>query len=362
MISPVDGRVLQIRKDFRNYLGEEVGAIDIEVNEISSFPQKDFNKKEQLGNIIESGIVDTQGQILPLIEKFEIIQKYKADTIIINGLEEIVANGRNYYFLQKKNQIIAQGLKTLNELLQPKRLIIALYRDFRRVEGIEEIVGHHNNLEIVFLKNKYPQHRIPILVRSILKQDYPINEIIEKHLKVSILDLETIYELGRLFNGYMPYREKLITVVKGDLTNTHVVGASIGTPIGHILNQLHVDLNSVSKVVVNGTISGTSLPSLDYPLTKEIGIIFVQNKGNEVEFCEEVCIKCGLCVEVCPMNLMPLFLSGYSQSNQFDFLTKFNIGSCIECGCCAYVCPVNIPLVQWIKYGKAHLQAQKSIA
>ena len=352
ILSPVDGKVSQIKKDFQNYLGEEVGAIEIEVDQQSTYSKKTEDTR-LLSKIISGGIIDIQKRVLPLVKKIEIAQKYKVKTLIINGLEEILTNGKNYYFLQKKKEIIKQGIKVLAKLLNPKKIIIALYKDFRIIE-LDDIIDSSVG-EIVYLKNKYPQHKTPILIRTILKQDYPLDQSIEKLLKITILDLETVYEVGKLFNGEVPYREKLVTIVKGDLTQTEIVETTIGTPISYILEQLNIDLESISKIVINGTISGTPLSSLDYPITKEIGLIFFQQKGQECKFSDAVCIKCGECVEVCPMNLMPLFISGYSQSKQFDFLKKFNIFSCIECGCCAYVCPVNIPLVQWIKYGKANL-------
>ena len=68
---------------------------------------------------------------------------------------------------------------------------------------------------------------------------------------------------------------------------------------------------------------------------------------------KEVCIACGQCVDVCPMNLVPTRLGLASREGIWDLAKKYSITTCMECGCCAFVCPASLPLVQLIRQGKA---------
>jgi electron transport complex protein RnfC len=71
------------------------------------------------------------------------------------------------------------------------------------------------------------------------------------------------------------------------------------------------------------------------------------------------CIRCGKCVEVCPVRLLPQQLYWYASSKNTDRLIEHNLFDCIECGCCAYVCPSDIPLVQYYRYAKTTIWQQE---
>jgi Na+-translocating ferredoxin:NAD+ oxidoreductase subunit C len=71
------------------------------------------------------------------------------------------------------------------------------------------------------------------------------------------------------------------------------------------------------------------------------------------------CIRCGKCVEVCPVRLLPQQLYWYASSKNDDRLLEHNLFDCIECGCCAYVCPSDIPLVQYYRFAKTSLRQKE---
>ncbi len=357
LYSPCAGEVKEIRKDFNHFSGERVGALMVEAKGESS-KESFLPPTGVLARIAASGMVDTQDETIPLLEKVEICQREKVKTILINGLEEIISRGAKYYILKKEGSIVLRGIEILGNILGNPHIIVALYGDIaKECEGLITQF-RERGIEVVLLKNKYPQHRTPLLIRTILKEDYPVLSSVEETLQVSVFDLMTAYSLGRIEDESSIF-EKIITVADGDFSSIYVCKVKIGTPIKEVLRQLGAEIDSISKIVINGPISGRALASIDYPVTKDISQIFYQVRGQERRFSSEVCIKCGLCVEVCPMNLMPFFISGYAESKRFEFLSRYNIFSCIECGCCAYVCPVSIPLVQWIKYGKHNLLKNK---
>ncbi len=358
LYSPCVGEVKEIQKNFNHFSGERIGAIVVESKE--GREKAEFLPSEGiLAKISASGIADTQEEVVPLIRKLEKCQREKIKTILINGLEEVIPRGSKHYILKKDSLTVIKGIQILRDILGDPKTIVALYG--KNVDGCDDFLAKCSDegIEVVFLKNKYPQHRSPLLVRSILKEDYPLPSSIEETLKVSIFDLMTAYDIGRIIENDISFFERIITVADGDLSSIYICSVKIGTPIRHVLKELGAEIDSISKVVINGPLSGRAISNLDYPITKEISQIFYQTKGQERKFSSDVCIKCGLCVEVCPMNLMPFFISGYAESKRFEFLSKYNIFSCIECGCCTYVCPVSIPLVQWIKYGKHNLLKNK---
>ena len=74
---------------------------------------------------------------------------------------------------------------------------------------------------------------------------------------------------------------------------------------------------------------------------------------------ETPCIKCGRCVEVCPMGLMPTRIADYAEKDNFEQCDEYGVKDCIECGACAYICDTKRPLVHWVKYAKLNLMRKK---
>ncbi len=353
--SPCSGVVKEVKKDFYHLCGERTGAIVLEMKDEGEEEGFSLGEEGTLGKITRTCLVDNQDGPQLLLTKIQKAQREKVGTIIINGLEEVVLTGAKHYLLTHEPKVVFRGIEVLKDLLGSPRTILALCGE--KGHEYEELISLCEGaaIEIAPLKSKYPQHMTPLLVRAILNEDYPVTSSVEEELGIGVFDLLTLYYLARIEEDPSSLFDRIVTVINGDLSRTWVCKVRVGTPISHLLKELEVEVEEVSKVVFNGVLSGKAIPTIDYPITSETYQIFYQTKGQERKFSSNVCIKCGLCVDVCPMNLMPFFISGYAESKHFEFLPKYNIFSCIECGCCTYVCPISIPLVQWIKYGKHNL-------
>ena len=105
---------------------------------------------------------------------------------------------------------------------------------------------------------------------------------------------------------------------------------------------------------------GISGISLDVPVVKGTsGLLLFGEKYTKKEQ-ERNCIRCGRCVSVCPMKLLPTTLDMYSRKGDTETLIKNNIMSCIECGSCTYVCPAKRHLVQSIRLGKQKINSKRA--
>ncbi|MFN3966573.1 MAG: 4Fe-4S dicluster domain-containing protein, partial [Endomicrobiia bacterium] len=116
---------------------------------------------------------------------------------------------------------------------------------------------------------------------------------------------------------------------------------------------------SVDKIILGGPMMGIAQGVLDVPVIKGTSGILVQELKNLSHFSDYgPCIHCGRCIDVCPMNLMPNFLSYYSEHMLWEKCKEYFPNDCIECGCCAYECPAKRPIVQQIKLAKFNLSKQ----
>ncbi len=354
--APIAGKVTEVDNNFPYSPKEKTTAVTIEPGEGSSKNLFYLQELQPMGKLLKAGVIDFSSQNMPLIDKIAQAQKTKVNTLIINGLDEMLLQGYNSTLLALHTQEVLQGAEILKEILDCDKVYIVVYE--KSAQAISALYDQISSFQIVPVKAKHPQHKDHLLVSAVTKKEFPAESSPEE-FGVTIFSAETAYSINRVLNHNEPVLSKLITVYGTDLDSPHNLKVNIGTPIREIIEYLNISLESVGKIISGGPLTGQAIYNIDTPITKETKQIYIQNSTEVIEYQNEVCIKCGLCVEVCPMRLMPFLISGFSEGGYFELAEKNDIFSCIECGCCAYVCPVKIPMVQWIQLGKSALRTQK---
>ncbi|MFZ2955346.1 MAG: 4Fe-4S dicluster domain-containing protein, partial [Candidatus Ozemobacteraceae bacterium] len=98
---------------------------------------------------------------------------------------------------------------------------------------------------------------------------------------------------------------------------------------------------------------------LKVPLIKGCSGILLWSESEAADFESDSCIRCGRCIQACPMGLMPQKLNNLIEFERWEDTEKAGLLDCMECGCCAFVCPARIRLVQSLKLGKRLALADK---
>ncbi|MBR0470939.1 MAG: SLBB domain-containing protein, partial [Clostridia bacterium] len=122
-----------------------------------------------------------------------------------------------------------------------------------------------------------------------------------------------------------------------------------GVPVKFLIEQAGGFKNEPEKIVSGGPMMGISQYNTDYPVTKTTSSVLTISKAEKTYDPDSPCIRCGRCVDHCPMRLMPFKLSEASRKDDIEMARKYNILECIECGLCSYICPANKNLLQFIR-------------
>ena len=97
--------------------------------------------------------------------------------------------------------------------------------------------------------------------------------------------------------------------------------------------------------------------TLDIPIRKDtLGVIAMTRRqtGRLAARKEFPCIRCGSCLDACPLFLNPSQLGLLALNKEYDRMAdEFHLNTCFECGSCTYVCPSHIPLVHRFRVAKA---------
>src|SRR5690606_7983508 len=135
------------------------------------------------------------------------------------------------------------------------------------------------------------------------------------------------------------------------------IEALIGTPADYLLQFCGLRADEIHRLIVGGPMMGFTAHQLDIPVIKTSNCLIASTRAELPPLPpEQDCIRCGLCVQACPVGLLPQQLLVASKTADHELALKQGLPDCIECGACSYVCPSHIPLVQYYRAEKGALR------
>ena len=212
---------------------------------------------------------------------------------------------------------------------------------------------------------KYPQGAEKMLLRALLGVELPPGQR-PSSLGVVVNNVGTLAMMGRLLPHGQGLTERVVTLTGPGIARPGDYWVPIGTPLRHVLDWAGAHDVSEREIILGGPMMGQAVASLDVPVTKGVSGILVFDAAHlhaEENRQIRACIKCGECVNACPMGLNPSMLGMLAGKREYDLMgEQYHLGDCFECGCCTFVCPSNIPLVQQFRVAKAILREKASAA
>ncbi|MFH1287312.1 MAG: electron transport complex subunit RsxC [bacterium] len=312
-----------------------------------------FSPDEIRQKIKDAGIVGLGGAGFPTHVKLCPPCDKKIDTVIINGAECEPYLTCDYRLMIEKSHEIAEGLEIIKKAVGAKNGYIAIEDNKFPIPPFEKggLKGDLESSNIVVLKTKYPQGAEKQLIKAVLNREVPTCKL-PLDVGVVVDNVGTALAVRNAVLENKPLVERIITVCGSGISSGKNLLVRIGTSFRDIIDECGGFKEDVWKVIMGGPMMGLSQFSLDIPVVKGTSGLLALTQNERPVLRERNCIRCGRCVSVCPMHLMPNMLGLYGSRFMLDESFKYNPHDCMECGSCAYVCPAKIPLVQLIKFLK----------
>ncbi len=351
--SSVSGTVTDIKPYFHDS-GSMVEAIFVEndkeytvSDDVCPKDYKSMNHDELLSVIREAGIVGMGGAGFPTHVKLS--PKQKVDYIIVNGAEcEPYITSDHRYMLENADDII-YGLKVAMKVLDLKDGYIGVELNKRNgIEAVKASKEYGENIHIIELKTKYPQGAEKQLIKAITGRNVPAGGL-PADAGAVVINVATAVAIANAFKTGLPAIEKNVTVSGDAVKNPSVFRVRTGVPVSFLIEQAGGFANAPEKIISGGPMMGISQYNIDYPVTKTTSSVLTITKAEKTYDPDAPCIRCGRCVDHCPMRLMPMKLVQASKKDDVDMAQKYNVLECIECGLCSYICPANKNLLQFIR-------------
>ena len=316
--------------------------------------------EELMGIILEGGIVGMGGATFPTHVKLS-SGIGKVDTIIINAGEcepYIVSDDR---ICQEYPEKIISGLKVIMKIFGLTEAHIGIEDNKPTAAKIlRRTIGPDSGIVVDVLPAKYPQGAEKQLIYAVTGREVPSGGL-PAAVGCAVFNAATCMAIHDAVYEGMPLIKRVVTVSGDIVMEPKNLMVPIGTAYNDLLEAVGHSENPY-KVISGGPMMGTTQYDLSVPTTKGTNAITILGAKNKYSVEDSKCIRCGKCIDACPMKLMPVLMYKALYSGDIEEMKNTNIMDCIECGSCAWTCPACVPLVLAFRSGKQQIRMAAAAA
>ncbi len=357
--SSVSGGVKKIDKH-PHPAGGEVLSVFIENDgnyerENSSERDVDSVVAQEIIDIVkEAGIVGLGGAAFPTYVKLSPPKGREYEKLILNGSEcEPYLTCDHRLMLENPEEILIGG-KLLAKATGVKKCFIAIEEN--KPDAINEMSKLVNKygFELIVLKTKYPEGAEKQLIWAITRKEVPVGGL-PVDVGVCVQNVGTAFAVYEAVRFDIPLIERIVTVT-GAVKKPSNFRVRIGTKFKELIDNAGGCLGEPGKLLAGGPMMGIAQYTDEVPVIKGTTGILVQEREKSIPPLSTPCIKCGRCIDVCPMRLIPTRILAFIESENYTAAKEIGVLDCMECGGCEYICPARRPLIHNFKVAKARLR------
>jgi electron transport complex protein RnfC len=356
--SSVSGKVKKVDEILMSN-GQTCQAITIESDGLQTVaetvvpPQVD-SMESFIAAVRNSGVVGLGGAGFPVAVKLNVTPG-KVDYICINGAEcepYITADTRT---MLDKDDLMLEGIQLLQKYLQPGKVLIGVEDNKPQcISHLKDLTDELGNVEVKALPALYPQGGEKVLIYHLTHRIVPEGKL-PIDVGCVVINPTTLVAITNYIKTGMPLVEKCITVDGSAIANPMNVLAPIGSSVQDVVDFTGGLKCEAKKVIFGGLMMGISMSGMQEVVMKNTNAILCMNEKDATPPKTTPCIKCGRCINHCPLKLMPANIETAFNLNKPEELKELKVNLCMECGCCSFICPAKRPLVQTNKMAKAML-------
>ncbi len=314
-------------------------------------PTEELDPDMVLSHIREAGIVGMGGAAFPSDVKAMSAMR-NVDTIIANACECEPYITADDMLMRTNPREVMEGMMIMHRVLATERMVLAVEDNkASAVDSLCALEKEYPAITLVVLPTRYPQGSEKQLIQAVTGREVPPGGL-PSHVNCVVLNVSTFAAIYRAVRKGMPLIRRIVTVSGEGVAHPQNFDVRIGTPFSDLIACAGGLTPNADRVLSGGPMMGIAQRELSVPVVKATNSVLclTEDKNGTAE--DPICIRCGKCLDVCPMHLQPLYFYRFVGAKQTDALVRLHITDCMECGSCAYTCPGKLPLVESIRKGK----------
>lgn len=328
--------------------------------QLDACPDYDALSADQIrSKVRHAGIAGMGGAGFPTEVKLHPPRYDKVATLILNAAEcepYITSDDR---LLRERASEVIKGMEIIAYVLQPGECVIGI--EDNKPEAIAALreAACDTRIDIAVIPTKYPSGGEKQLIKILTGKEVPSGKI-PADIGVVCQNVGTTAAIYRAVRFGEPLISRVTTLTGQQIKTNGNVETLIGTPISWLIEHYGYTPAKQPRVIMGGPMMGFSLTDLDTPIVKTSNCILAPSLTElPLDHQAQACIRCGLCAEACPAELLPQQLYWFARAQEYEKAEHHNLFDCIECGACSYVCPSAIPLVHYYRHSKGEIRKQR---
>jgi electron transport complex protein RnfC len=338
--------------------GEQPSAEEIRERcfgcDLDALDSERYSPEEIVRGVREGGLVGLGGAAFPTHVKLSPPPEKKIDTLLVNGCEcEPYLNADNRVMIEAPEAVVA-GALLAGRAVGAGHILVGV--EDNKPEAIRALRAacQRTNVRIVQVATKYPQGGEKQLIRSTLGRTVPTGGL-PLDVGVVVMNVGTSAAVYQAVVHGRPLTHRVVSVTGRGIREPKNLLVPVGVSYSALIAACGGLTDDATRAIAGGPMMGFAVGDLEAPVTKGTSGLLVMT-SQEASLREETpCVRCGRCVDVCPLNLVPTKIALAARHRDWDLARRYHMDACMECGCCAYSCPAALPLVQLIRVGKASI-------
>jgi electron transport complex protein RnfC len=319
-----------------------------------------LDPEDVAARIGEAGIVGMGGANFPAAVKLSKARRAGVHTLVVNGAEcepYVTCDDR---LMRERAAEIVDGAAIMLHALQASRALIAVEDNKpEAIQVLREACGRDARFQVLSLPTRYPTGSARQLVRLLSGLEAPA-EGRSTDTGMLVHNVGTTYAVQRALRHGQPLISRIVTVSGGAVAEPRNLEVPLGALAADLLACCGGVGDDCARVLMGGPMMGQPLPSLQTPVVKgSNGILALTVAELGPEQPPVACVRCGRCVEACPMGLLPVEISKRVQHDDWAGTLAFGLNDCMACGSCAYACPSRVPLLQYFAHARGAVAEQR---
>jgi len=311
----------------------------------------------------EGGVVGLGGAAFPTHVKLSPPEDLQLEWLLVNGAECEPYLTTDHRTMVEYPERVHFGIRIMMQCLGVARAVIGVEMNKPdAIAALERTKPEDLDIAVQPLVVKYPQGAEKMLINVVTGREVPSGKL-PMHVGPVAQNVASIATIAEIFETGLPLIERVVTVTGSGVRRPSNLIIPVGAMLGDVLEYCGGLTHDAAEIVFGGPMMGSSQPDMRTPLVKGTTGVVVLSKSEVKPKATYPCIKCGHCLDACPVFLNPSQLGLLAQAGRYDTMRDdYHLMDCMLCGSCSYVCPSNIPLSQMFSLSKNMLRKQQQAA